>query len=498
MTDRPRESHHEAPAILLAIGIFAALSIYCSVWSEAFLEADACTHYLYAKFAFDRPDFFVNIWGRPICTAIYSIPAVLGGRFGVHQMSLALAIGTALIAWQIARNQGYRWPALAVIFTLCQPFVFLHSFSELTELPFAFLLACAFWAYQARQWLVMSILIAFSPLSRPEGFGFVGLAAIALVVHRRWWWLIVLPIPLILWNVAGWLIYNEPGPWWRWLIDHWPYSPKSLYKPGNAFHFVASLPAIISPFVFPMMCIGVWRSLNQLRSVSAVSAARGPGFSWRSHVQALIALIPLMILVGHSILFATGKLASSGELRYMLVVAPFWGLLSARGWEWLFERRNGTRPLLWAGAAALLPIVFNAYYRVVPLVFGADWHVARRAVMWHRTSGIAEDFPKVATAHLGVVYFMEIAPGDQRFAIDWRKDALRTPTPGTVVIWDPMYAVHNSDANRAISIDELLAAGWVNVTERVPRLAPDWRVLVSPIDARGSDARASPHFLWPP
>ena len=73
----------------------------------------------------------------------------------------------------------------------------------------------------------------------------------------------------------------------------------------------------------------------------------------RGRADALIALIPLMIFTGHSLLFALGKLASNGELRYMLVVAPFWGLLSARGWEWIFARMSWQGVYRWAGVAAV-------------------------------------------------------------------------------------------------------------------------------------------------
>ncbi|HMB95766.1 MAG TPA: hypothetical protein VKK61_06980, partial [Tepidisphaeraceae bacterium] len=189
--------------IILAIAIFALFSIWAAITSVGFLEADSCTHYLYARFALQDTSLLVNVWGRPICTALYAIPATLFGRLGVRFTSLLVAIACGLIAYRIAKNQGYRWPSLALIFTLAQPLVFLHSFTELTELPFALMLALGFLAYQKRQWLAMTILIGFTPLARPEGFAFVALAALALIAHRRWWWLVVLPMPLVLWNHAG-------------------------------------------------------------------------------------------------------------------------------------------------------------------------------------------------------------------------------------------------------------------------------------------------------
>jgi len=61
--------------------------------------------------------------------------------------------------------------------------------------------------------------------------------------------------------------------------------------------------------------------------------------AWRSirkSTEFLIAVIPFLILFAHSVIYALGLMASNGELRYMLIVAPFWALLAARG-----ERARG-------------------------------------------------------------------------------------------------------------------------------------------------------------
>src|SRR5690606_15745062 len=146
--------------------------------------------------------------------------------------SLAVALAISLITWAIARGQGYRRPELAAIFLLAMPLVFLHAFSELTELPFALLVALGLWMYQRRWFLGLAIVAGLMPLARPEGFGFILLAAGAIVLHRRWWWIAVLPIPLIVWNHAGWVIWGWQGPWWEWLPSNWPYADKSMYASG--------------------------------------------------------------------------------------------------------------------------------------------------------------------------------------------------------------------------------------------------------------------------
>src|SRR5437867_1856308 len=117
--------------------VFATLSLILAFKSQGFLEADACTHYLYARHVFEEPHFLVNVWGRPVCTGWYAIPARLAGRVGARASSMLMALGLAAVTYRIAKLQGYRWPVLAFMFVLAQPLVFLHSFSELTELPFA-------------------------------------------------------------------------------------------------------------------------------------------------------------------------------------------------------------------------------------------------------------------------------------------------------------------------------------------------------------------------
>ncbi len=489
----------------IAIIIFSSLSLASNLASEGFLEADGCTHYLYARFAIEEPHYLVNVWGRPVCTAIYAIPALLGGVTGVRVMSLLLALACSIVAMRIAMRQGHRQPALALIFMLAQPLVFFHSFSELTELPFALFLILGFWAYQHRRWGWMALLIGMTPLGRPEGFGFLAMAATALILHRRAAWLLVLPLPLLLWNHAGWDLYGRQQPWWRWLGDNWPYAAESLYPAGALWHFLLLLPVVTSPFIFPAMLAGIAASLSPGNSVDRDDShendepdgfirSRLPAWSrgfFDSHTircQWLIALIPLLIFVGHSLLYWMGKMASNGELRYMLAVAPFWALLSARGWEWAFIRFQWRRPLVWAGVAALLPMLINIAYPAVPLVLAQDWRQSRHIAEWYESSGVERTHPRVMAAHMGIYYFLDRSPSGDR-STEFHQKNLLAPPPGTIMIWDGMYALYNSDAARAIPLEDVLASGWVededaqDLLQEIKAAYPlglEWRIFKSP------------------
>jgi len=235
-------------------------------------------------------------------------------------------------------------------------------------------------------------------------------------------------------------------------------------------HFVALLPAVTSPLVFPAMVLGSWRSLVDRF-----------GERHRLVCQRLVALVPLSILVGHSILYATGRLASSGELRYMLVVAPFWGLLSARGWEWVFTRLNWNRAVTWAGFAALAGGLANVVYPIVPLVPkpDEDYANAKRFVDWYRRSGLSERFPRVCAAQVFVYYFLDVSPGDAVRGLEYVRGKLDLPPPGTILVWDPVYSLYNSDARRSIPLQELLESGWAETAQHNPFVASGWHIFVS-------------------
>ena len=445
--------------VVTASAIFAALSVICAVLSDGFVTFDACTHYLYARFAFSDPVNLVDVWGRPFCTELFALPARLGGRLGVRIVSMLVAIGCGMVAWRIARGQRQRWPVLALLFTLGQPLLFVYSFAEMTELPFALLLVGAFLAFQGRRWFWAALLAGLTPTARPEGFGFVLLGGFALLVYRRWMLLPVLLLPLAAWDIGGWAITARTSPWWRWLIDAWPWSAGSLYGRGNPLTFVAALPLIVSPLVLPATLIGLWRNL-----VDPWREQSDNGLHLRI-CRVSTAVIPLGVLIVHSLLRALGKLGSYGEPRYLLIAAPLWGVLSARGWQWAFDRLRWKHPIRWALGALALPILLDAIWPVVPLHLTQDWKTAERFSEWYKSSPRRRDYPNLVASHPGIFYFLNEDPSGRARRGGFTRGVLESPPPGTLLVWDPILSSRNANVNDATTLAAIDRAGWMPEAE---------------------------------
>ena len=482
----PPRTYPNRLALLLAILIFAALSTWCSIKSVGFLEADAMTHYMFARFSFREWSYFVNVWGRPLCTAVYAIPANFAGVHGVRATSLAMAIAAGLVCYRIARNQKSRMPAIAAICLFAQPLFFAHSFSELTEIPFALVAICAFWAYQAKNFLAMALLASLSVTGRPEGIGLLFLAALALIAHRRWYYLLLLPVPCIIWTFFGalswghikWAPYADA--WWSWLPRNWPYAAKSAYGAGAWYYFIGILPIILSPMMFPFLFAGIAKLLDdwgirRLATRTTDPSANSPlpssphpptplPLNDDPHLRrcALFLLaIPLAVLTVHTILWTFGLMASSGEPRYLLSVSPFWALVVARGWEWTWERFRLPAPFLTAALFATTPIFANRYYQVFPLRLYDGDLMGKAVGDWYKsTPGLEQDYPRVMATPPSVYYFLDLSQSDPNRGAAWGKDQVQKRTPGTILIWDPIFGQSNADRNLIVPKEELEGLGW--------------------------------------
>jgi hypothetical protein len=464
-------------AIWIAAGIFACLSILAAVTSKGFLEADACTHYLLARFGLQRPHLLVSVWNRPLFMLIYTVPATLGGLLGARLTSLTLALVCAWSGWRIAAKLGFRWPEFAFVFVLAQPLLFLHSFSEMTELPFAAAIGLAFLAYLHRRWGWMSLLVAVSPLCRPEGFGMMLLAAMALLGHRQWKWLAVLPSALLSWTMVGWLMWGRPDyghgvlNFLHWLPSQWPYSAASMYEPGPLLFwkkqatgawtssFLIRLPTLVGPLVFPFVLMGTWLTLSGWRKKM---------MSHEGQAEIAVTLLPWGILAGHSLLWWRGLMASNGELRYLIVTAPMWGVLAGRGFAACdLSIKVGKRvlgPAVIAGILALLPAVGNFRFHVVPLRPYADDRLGEDVARWYRSvPALQEQYPKIIGSHPSLYLYMDICPGDKKRSLVGDKETVKKSPAGTVLVWDEVNGPHNADANMCITREEIESSGWRKV-----------------------------------
>ena len=342
----------------------------------------------------------------------------------------------------------------------------------------------------------MAALVAIAPLGRPEGFGLLLVAAVALVLHRRFVWLLVLPLGILAWDWAGWHVFGGPKDyaWWQWLGHNWPYSPDSVYGHGRITAFIQILPAVIGPIGFGFAVFGTMAMLRHgPRPLGSVTRFFG---SHRARCRALAWAVPLGVLGVHSMLWVMGKMASNGEPRYLLVAAPFWAILSAMGLERLTRRFGWRRPLLFVALGGLMPIAANFVYPVFPLGPQNDDRLAERVADWlGENAALRVEYPRLFAWSPHLFFRLDVDKLNDRVAGQLTRSQAKLAPPGSLLIWDSVYSVFNSSEEYVVTKDMLRDAGWLpkkafDIDVGLPS-AHSIEIYVSPQDRDGHSSIAT-------
>ena len=428
--------------------LFTGCWAIAAITADGFLEDDAWTHYLYSRFALAKPAYFFDVWARPICTGLYALAAPWAGMIGCRVISLILV---GVCVWLTMRTAKVLRidDRVAAIFLLGQPMLFLHSLSVMTELPFAVLLIGAFLCFLRGRWWAMAALLGLLPLARPEGFGFLLLGVVALIAYRRFACLPLLLLPIGAWSWCGWRMWGAPPdqPWWWWLIAHWPYSAASTYGHGWLLQFVVLMPVLIGPsvgFLVPAVSSFILHPSAFILGTEP-SPLPSPGVPGEGVGRWLLAAIPMLVLIVHSLLWWLGKMASYGEIRYLLIVSPFWAMLAAMGWQRASFKPS---PVLIAAVGLLITMGF----KITTLRSSPEGRIAREVSIWY--SSVQEQYPQVIASHPAVYVDLDRPPGA------WNAAALRAPNDGAIVLWDPKCGPFNADARLVTDVAGLESVGW--------------------------------------
>lgn len=431
----------------VAIALCAAVSIALVFLYPDSYQQDGGTHYLYARWAWVHPHDFVDVWGRPLFTFLYSIPSAIGGYPAAKLLTVVIAAATAWQTWRLATESGLSRPALVVPFLWLQPSFLLISSETMTEPLFALLLVIALRLQRAEQRLWAAAVISATVLTRPEGFFLCGFWAVWVLIERRdprtylplrrIGQVAMLGAGLAAWLLAGRLIMND----WLFVVHNWPSNwsaTVATYGRGKALDYYYRRAEVVGPLLIYPFAIGVLASLVTRR------------------LRLGLAVVVVFFAV-HSALRATGRFGSAGYPRYFVCVAPAIALLTLLGWNTLAaalrlvsrliaEQLASARRWLGAGAEGLvagaavvvlaISLACDVCY-VDDMPWSRDAQLVTRAHTWFAVHARPINGFAASQAYMCIEFRCD---PDQRIVTPGPADAtlakLRAAPPGTLVVWD--------------------------------------------------------------
>ena len=304
-------------------------------------QQDGGTHFLFARDAWWNHFLFVDVWGRPLFTTLYSLPAQ-AGYLPAKLLTVVVCVVTAWQCWRWAEDEGLARPEFAIPFFALQPSVMLLAFDTMTEPLFALVLVAALRLRRAGRVSDALVVASLLPLARPEGF-FVcllwGVWTLADARLGREWWRRARLLPLlatgvVAWWVAALVITHDP----LFILHNWP----NNWAPTGATYGVAPWDEywrlrydIVANNFAPFFAVGFLALVARRRLGAATS-------------------LVLMLFVLHSVLRHYGLFGSAGYPRYFVCVAPAIAMITLEGWNVIFDALGRVGKLLAPRARALL------------------------------------------------------------------------------------------------------------------------------------------------
>jgi hypothetical protein len=330
--------------------LFALVGVALVVLYPDSYQQDGGFHYLFARWSLVHRQFLVDVWGRPLFTALYALPA-LAGYPVAKLLTVVLCLVTAWNGARLAEAHGLARAELAVPLLFLQPSFLLLCGETMTEPLFALVLVVALRLHRAGRPGAAMWVAGLLPLVRPEGF-FVGVlwGAVALLdrgagagVVRRGLGTLRLAAGTAAWWLASWLITRDP----LFIRKNWPsnWGVSYTYGTGSLWQYVRIHRELLAGPMVALFLLGVVVLLRARRAALALAA---------------------MVLVAglHSVFFHYGLFGSAGYARYLVCVSVPMALACLAGWNavagWMARLPRALRlaaaaaALLWAGVHAIV------------------------------------------------------------------------------------------------------------------------------------------------
>lgn len=405
--------------------------------------ADTYTHYQMARYSWSHHELFLNQWGKPVFTVLFS-PVAQFGLKAVIWTNIALIFFESFLLFKIVKLLNLKRPWLAPLLFLSCPVVFDNAISSLTEITCAlFLILFIYWVLKKRCFGA-ALILSFMPFIRSEGFVIIGIAFVFFFVSHRWKFIPVLTVGSLIMNAIGYWYTGYPF----WIFESNPYVNTQItsYGSGSFFHFfVWSIPVFGLGFLFVLKY--TWEAAlgarNRVKSdwLSSVLGEESKSFILNHQVLFWIILGSFWgYFMAHTILWWLGMWASLGLVRVMFVIAAPMVIIAAIEINKLLDKKPACGKFkskhIMIGSLCFVAIATNTMILGAlgfPLDHGVEESVFVEMSEWMKTEKITTS-GKIFTGHSYVSVALDVDPFDQKKM--QQIQSLQFAKKGDLIVWD--------------------------------------------------------------
>lgn len=291
--------------------------------------ADNYWHYYFSRYAFQKPEFFLHHWGKPLFIAL-SVCFSQFGFFGTTFFNLLCGILCSWIVYKFCKQLGYKAPYIGIVFTVFTPVYFLVIQSAMTEPLFSLVFIYASYLIFTEKYIAGAIVASFLMYARTEGVFFIIIYGVFYLIIKRWKYLPFFSVGFLLYSLIGYLSGHD----FFWFFTENPYKENSPYGHGDWDHFFKLYQQILGTPLTILFLVGiifiVWDFIKKPRLILE-SASNTNKILW------LILIPSLFFSLFHIYAWAEGKYASYGLYRVFASVTPAFSIVSFLSFNKILE-----------------------------------------------------------------------------------------------------------------------------------------------------------------
>ncbi len=304
-----------------------ALIIVQAVWiahSDGFYFIDDSSHFNFNRHFPESIGESTGAWHRMGRVLLFALPAQFGLK-GVQIASALLFLATIFFAYKILKHKNVKYAEWVIPIIGFQPVLFNISYTSLAELPAAFLIVLSYYYYIKEKpvWAMIAASLIF--IFRTEYYYVAGLLFLIHAYRKNWKILPYIIVGPVLWYVYTTIVSLNPT---QFFYDMTLHSRLPKIDVGVDWYYYLMHSPKIYGFIQAIGFVSVLVILTKRKEIKGYALLIIITFAGIA-VQTLLALKGLNLT------------CSIGQLRYVAVVGPAFGIISAVGLNYFFEKVNG-------------------------------------------------------------------------------------------------------------------------------------------------------------
>jgi hypothetical protein len=341
--------------------------------------ADTYVHYFFSKESWNAHYLWLYHWSKPVFTLLSS-PFSQFGYNGIKLFNILIGLLSAYAAYRIASYYGFKFKIPLIFLILFAPIYMLILFSGLTEILFGTFLIVSVWLIIEKKYTFSAILISFIMFARTEGIVFILLWAFLFIINKKY-----KAIPFLL---TGFIFYGIVGSFFHyhdffWFFTKNPYLIIDVdYGKGELLFYVKAFKETFGYLLCILIILGLITYI-----IFLFKSYRAKNFLPAFNETAMIAGIPVIYFVMHSIFWWKGMMHVLGDIRFMASIIPFCGLIAVKGIHFIFQKTE-KKIILFAVSFLIITIAIISPFKIYqfPIPLKDENLVIKKAVDWLKTT----------------------------------------------------------------------------------------------------------------